>query len=151
MKRLLVLLLALGAILLFGANAFAQTATWTANTTWTAIDNTGKTTTGTFTSAEMATMKFYLRARRVGDANPRKYFGETGNGAVTWSGDLAEKFLASGLGSPVEGESWEVAVSQAFKGADGVERDSGEGAVTVYRFPFVPRTPGIPAGPTITE
>lgn len=158
MKRWIVL----GAIFVFVmvgvALALTQTATWVPSTVST--DNTGKT--GTFTPEEMATMKFYLRARRQGDTAARKYFGETSGGVATWTGDLAAKFEARGLGTPKPGEWWEITVSQAFKNPDwkdntgvthvGKELDSPESPVALYMFPLPPdRVPAAPSAPVITD
>ena len=143
-----ILLLAIGAMILFAGNAEAQSMTWTAGAGWT--DNASNT--GTFTPAEMGTMKFYLRARKQGDAGARKYFGETANGVSTWAGDFETRFIAGGLATPVAGEIWEFTVSQAFKNSSGVELDSIESIVALYQFPFAPdRAPSAPSGPVITE
>ena len=123
----------------------AQSITWIPSTTFT--DNS------VMTSQEKAAMKFYLRARKVGDASPRKYFAETVNGANTWTGDLSNAFVTWGLGTPVPGEEWEITVSQAFTNPSGVELDSIQSTATTYRFPFGPdRTPSVPlVGPVITD
>jgi hypothetical protein len=141
-------LLVFGVMMLSAGNAAAQNVEWTPATTWT--DNTGKT--GTFTSQEMSTMKFYLRARKQGDNQPRKYYAETKDGISTWSGDFASAFSSNGLAKPAEGEAWEFTVSQAFVNASGAELDSLESVVAKYTFPFAPsRTPGIPGTPVVTD
>ena len=96
-----ILLLAIGAMILFAGNAEAQSMTWTAGAGWT--DNASNT--GTWTPAEQATMKFLLRARKQGDPAGRKFFAGTSNGATSWTGDFASVFAVQGLATPVAGEA----------------------------------------------
>lgn len=142
-------LLVAGAILACAAVAIAETITWQPSTGYT--DDSGAT--GTFTPAEMATMKYYLLARKVGDANDRKYFGEKVSGATTWAGDLAGAFSQYGLAAPAPGETWEFTVSASFTNPSGVEKVSAESAVGLYTFPFAApdRTPGSPGAPAVSN
>ena len=139
-------LLALGVMLTFGAVAFAESLSWTPATT---------TTDGTsFTSAEMATMTYYIR---VDKPNPRDtagtggwyYLGETRNGVLSFPADnsLASLMRSYNLG----GQTVKFTVSQAFKGSDGVERDSAQSTPLAWLVPvpFKPRTPAAPTGPVI--
>ena len=136
----------LGAMLTFGAVAFAESLSWTPATT---------TTDGTsFTSAEMATMTFYIR---VDKPNPRDttgtggwyYLGETRNGVLSFPADnsLASLMRSYGLGK----QTVRFTVSQAFVDTDGVERDSAQSASLAWLVPvpFTPRTPAAPTGPAI--
>jgi hypothetical protein len=145
--------LVLGAILLFGAvAAFPESLRWTPAAGWT--DNTGNS--GSFTAAEMSTMTFYIR---INQPNPRDttgwegwyYLGETRNGVSSYPADNSLASLMRSYG--FEGKTVSFTVSQAFKDTDGVERDSAPSTALAWTvpIPFVPRTPGIPEGPTITE
>ena len=136
--------LVLFAILAFGAvAAFAESLVWTPATT--TVDGTS------FTSAEMATMIFYVR---VDKPNPRDtagtggwyYLGETRNGRSSFPADnsLASLMRSYGLG----GQTVRFTVSQAFKDTDGIERDSAQSTPLAWLVPvpFTPRTPAAPTG-----
>ena len=139
--------LVLFAILTFGAvAAYSESLSWTPATT---------TTDGTsFTSAEMATMIFYVR---VDKPNPRDttgtggwyYLGETRNGRSSFPADnsLASLMRSYGFG----GQTVKFTVSQAFKDTDGIERDSAQSTPLAWLVPvpFTPRTPAAPTGPVI--
>jgi hypothetical protein len=136
----------LGAILTFGTVALAENLSWTPATT--SVSGTS------FTSAEMATMTFYVR---IDKPNPRDntstggwyYLGETRNGVSFYPADnsLASLMRSYGLG----GQTVRFAVSQAFKDTDGVERDSSPSAAYswIVPVPFNPRTSVAPTGPVI--
>lgn len=116
--------LALGAMLTFGAVvAYSESLTWTPATT--TVDGTS------FTSAEIATMTFYVR---IDKSNPRDttgvvgstatwyYLGETRNGGSSFPADNSLASLMRSYG--FSGQTVRFTVSQAFKDTDGVERDS---------------------------
>ena len=138
--------LALGVMLTFGAIAFAESLVWTPATT--TVDGTS------FTSAEMATMIFYVR---VDKPNPRDttgtggwyYLGETRNGRSSFPADnsLASLMRSYGFG----GQTVKFTVSQAFKDTDGIERDSAQSTPLAWLVPvsFTHRTPAAPTGPVI--
>jgi hypothetical protein len=115
-----ILAVAIFAILASNVAALAESLWWTPSTT--SADGLY-----TFTPAEMATMTFYVR---IDQANPRDltgssgwyYVGETRNGVLSWPADnsLASLMRSYGLGA----KTVRFTVSQAFKGADGIERDS---------------------------
>lgn len=140
----MVLLVALGAILSSNIVALAESLWWTPATTST--DGTS------FTSAEMATMTFYVR---IDQPNPRDlvgtggwyYLGETRNGGLSYPADnsLASLMRSYGLGA----KTVRFTVSQAFKGTDGVERDSAQSEPLAWVVPVPPPppvTPGKPSG-----
>jgi hypothetical protein len=154
--------LVVGAILLFAGIVLAQNVTWTPATTNTYTDADNVVRQGTFTPAEMATMKFKLRSRRKGDTSPRKEFGATAGGIATWSGDFAATFQLPPGTTPAPGEIWEITVTQIFKNQDytdvdgnvivGKELESAESEVALYQFPLAPdRTADAPSVPVITE
>lgn len=140
----------IGAILMYGVVALAESLYWTPATTWT--DNTGKT--GSFTSAEMATMTYYIR---VDKPNPRDntstggwyYLGETRNGVSSFPADnsLASLMRSYGFGA----QTVRFTVSQAFKDTDGKEYDSAQSTPLswVVPVPFSPRRPLAPSGAEI--
>jgi hypothetical protein len=133
----------LGAILTFGAVAFAEVLSWTPATT-----STGGTA---YTSSEMATMTFYVR---IDKSNPKDtagvsgwyYLGEARSGGLSFPADnsLASLMRSYGLG----GQTVQFTVSQAFKDTDGKEYDSAQSAAYswVIPVPFSPRLPGAPSG-----
>lgn len=135
--------IALGVMLTFGAVALAESLYWTPATT---------TVSGTsFTSAEMATMTYYVR---IDKPNPMDngvgragwwYVGEANNGGLSFPADnsLASLMRSYGLG----GQTVRFTVSQAFKDTDGVERDSVQSPAYswIVPIPFSPRTPKAPA------
>ena len=136
-------LLALGVMLTFGAIAFAESLVWTPATT--TVDGTS------FTSAEMATMIFYVR---VDKPNPRDttgtggwyYLGETRNGRSSFPADNSLASLMRSYG--FSGTQVQFTVSQAFKGSDGVERDSANAPALAWTVPvpFRPKTSVAPGG-----
>jgi hypothetical protein len=140
------LAIALGVMLTFGAIAYAEVLYWDPATT--AVDGTS------FSSAEMATMTFYVR---IDKPNPRDntstggwyYLGESRNGVLSWPADnsLASLMRSYGLGN----QTVQFTVSQAFVDTDGVERDSAQSSALAWRVPvpFNPRTPKAPTGPGI--
>ena len=145
MKKSVFLLVSL--MLVLGAVASAESLYWTPATT--TVDGTS------FTSAEMATMTYYVR---IDKSNPRDttgtggwyYLGETRNGGSSYPADnsLALLMRSYGLG----GQTVKLTVSQAFKDIDGVERDSAQSPSLSWLVPvpFSPRTPKSPsAAPTI--
>jgi len=139
--------LVIGVMLLFGASALAESLWWTAATK--NVD-----ASYTFTAAEMATMTYYVR---VDKPNPRDntstsgwyYLGETRDGKLSFPADnsLASLMRSYGFG----GQTIQFTVSQAFKGADGVERDSERSVPLAWLVPvpFTPRVPAAPPAPTI--
>jgi hypothetical protein len=142
--------IALGAILAFGAIASADYLYWTPAPGWN--DNTGNS--GSFTPAEMGTMTFYVRIDKpttqdnTGTAG-WYYLGETRNGASFFPADnsLASLMRSYGLGN----QTVRFTVSQAFVDTDGVERDSAQSTALAWLVPvpFNPRTPEAPTGPVI--
>lgn len=139
------LAIVLGVILTFGAVAFAEMLSWTPAAT---------STTGTsFTSAEMATMTYYVR---IDKPNPRDntstggwyYLGETKNGGSSFPADnsLSSLMRSYGFG----GQTVRFTVSQAFVD-NGVERDSVPSPALAWLVPvpFQPRTPAAPTGPVV--
>lgn len=138
-----ILVLALFAILSSNIVALAESLWWTPATT--ATDGTS------FTSAEMATMTFYVR---IDQPNPRDntsasgwyYLGETRNGILSFPADnsLASLMRSYGFGA----KTIKLTVSQAFKGADGVERDSAQSAPLSWVVPVPPAPPVTPGKPT---
>ena len=133
---------ALFAILSSNVGALAESLWWTAATT--ATDGTS------FTSAEMATMTFYVR---IDKSNPRDttgtggwyYLGETRNGGLSYPADnsLASLMRSYGLGN----QTVQFTVSQAFRGADGVERDSAFSDPLTWVVPVLPPPPPVPVTP----
>ena len=142
----LIPLLVIFAILSSNVIALAESLWWTPAT---------KATDGTsFTSAEMATMTFYVR---IDKPNPRDmtgttgwyYLGETRNGGLSYPADnsLASLMRSYGLGA----QTVRFTVSQAFKGADGVERDSAQSTPLSWIVPVPPPPPPpviVPNAPT---
>jgi hypothetical protein len=122
--------------------ALAESLWWTPATT--ATDGTS------FTSAEMATMTYYVR---IDKPNPRDltgaggwyYLGETRNGVLSYPADnsLASLMRSYGLGA----QTVRFTVSQAFKGADGVERDSAFSDPLTWVVPVLPPPPVVPITP----
>ena len=143
----LIPLLAIFAILSSNVGALAESLWWTPATT--ATDGS------TFTSPEMATMTYYVR---IDKPNPRDltgasgwyYLGETRSGGLSYPADnsLASLMRSYGLGA----QTVRFTVSQAFKGADGVERDSAQSTPLSWIVPVPPPppvptpTPGKPTG-----
>ena len=142
-----ILVAVLFAILSSNVGALAESLWWT---------GASQTTDGTsFTSAEMARMTYYVR---IDKSNPRDttgtggwyYLGESRNGALSFPADnsLASLMRSYGLGA----QTVRFTVSQAFKGADGVERDSVKSDPLSWVVPAVvvppppPVTPGKPTG-----
>jgi len=132
----------LGAMLMSNVVALAESLWWTPAT---------KATDGTsFTSAEMATMTYYVR---IDKPNPRDntstggwyYLGETRNGVLSYPADnsLASLMRSYGLGA----QTVRFTVSQAFKGADGVERDSAFSDPLTWVVPVLPPPPVVPITP----
>ena len=133
----------LGAMLSSNVVALAESLYWTP-----AI----KTTDGaSFTSAEMATMTYYVR---IDKPNPRDntstggwyYLGETRNGILSYPADnsLASLMRSYGLG----GQTVRFTVSQAFKGTDGVERDSAQSTPLSWIVPVPPPPVVVPSAPS---
>ena len=132
----------LGAMLMSNVVALAESLWWTPATT--ATDGTS------FTSAEMATMTYYVR---IDKPNPRDltgaggwyYLGETRNGVLSYPADnsLASLMRSYGLGA----QTVRFTVSQAFKGADGVERDSAFSDPLTWVVPVLPPPPVVPITP----
>ena len=137
-----ILAIVLGVMLMSNAGALAESLWWTPATT--ATDGTS------FTSAEMATMTYYVR---VDKPNPRDatgvsgwyYLGETRNGGLSYPADnsLASLMRSYGLGA----QTVRFTVSQAFKGADGVERDSAFSDPLTWVVPVLPPPPVVPITP----
>jgi hypothetical protein len=123
-----ILVAVLGVMLMSNVGALAESLWWTPATT--ATDGTS------FTSAEMATMTFYVR---IDKPNPMDmtgitgwyYLGETRNGILSFPADnsLASLMRSYGLG----GQTVRFTVSQAFVGTDGVERDSAQSTPLTWR------------------
>jgi hypothetical protein len=138
-----ILVVALFAILSSNVGALAESLWWTPATT--ATDGTS------FTSAEMSTMTYYVR---IDKPNPRDttgasgwyYLGETRNGVLSFPADnsLASLMRSYGLGA----QTVRLTVSQAFKGADGVERDSLRSDPLAWVVPVPPAPPVTPGKPT---
>lgn len=137
------LAIVLGVMLMSNVGALAESLWWTPAT---------KTVDGTsFTSAEMATMTYYVR---IDKPNPRDltgtggwyYLGETKNGGLSYPADnsLASLMRSYGLGA----QTVRFTVSQAFKGADGVERDSAFSDPLSWVVPVPPAPPAVPGKPT---
>jgi len=137
-----ILAIVLGVMLMSNAGALAESLWWTPATT--ATDGTS------FTSAEMATMTYYVR---VDKPNPRDntstggwyYLGESRNGVLSYPADnsLASLMRSYGLGA----QTVRFTVSQAFKGADGVERDSAFSDPLTWVVPVLPPPPVVPITP----
>ena len=142
-----ILVAVLFAILSSNVGALAESLWWTGAT---------KATDGTsFTSAEMATMMYYVR---IDKPNPRDntsttgwyYLGESRNGALSYPADnsLASLMRSYGFGT----QTVRFTVSQAFVGSDGVERDSVKSDPLSWVVPAIvvppppPVTPGKPTG-----
>lgn len=141
----------IGAMLMSNVVALAESLWWTPATTYTSALGPG----GTFTNAEMATMTFYVR---IDKPNPRDttgaggwyYLGESRNGVLSFPSDnsLASLMRSYGFGA----QTVRFTVSQAFKGADGVERDSAKSDPLAWIVPIPPPppvptpTPGKPTG-----
>ena len=133
---------------ILGSNvgALAESLWWTPATT--ATDGS------TFTSSEMATMTFYVRVDKpIPGQVPVSgwyYLGETRSGGLSYPADnsLASLMRSYGLGA----QTVRFTVSQAFKGADGVERDSAQSTPLSWIVPVPPPppvptpTPGKPTG-----
>jgi hypothetical protein len=139
--------LVIGAMLTSNVGALAESLWWNPAT---------KATDGTsFTSAEMATMTFYVR---IDKPNPRDntsttgwyYLGETRGGGLSYPADnsLASLMRSYGFGT----QTVRFTVSQAFVGSDGVERDSVKSDPLSWVVPAIvvppppPVTPGKPTG-----
>jgi hypothetical protein len=126
----------------------AETISWTPNSVY-------KDGSGSFTSAEMATMTFYLRVWKVG--SPAKtYFGETRNGGTSWTDNILVKANQWGASSAVSGwvalkpgDNILVSVSMAFKDANGTEADSLESSGYAWTLPGGVVPPPV-AAPTAT-
>jgi len=139
--------IALFAILGSNIGALAESLWWTPSTEYT----TALGSSGSFTAAEMATMTFYVR---VNKPNPRDnvvnatgwyYLGETRNGVLSYPADnsLASLMRSYGFG----GQTIQLTVSQAFKGTDGVERDSPQSVPISWVVPVPPPPPVTPKQP----
>jgi len=137
-----ILVAVLFAILSSNVGALAESLWWT---------GASQTTDGTsFTSAEMARMTYYVR---IDKPNPRDltgtggwyYLGETRNGGLSYPADnsLASLMRSYGLGA----QTVRFTVSQAFKGADGVERDSAFSDPLSWVVPVLPPPPVVPITP----
>jgi len=137
-----ILVAVLFAILSSNVGALAESLWWT---------GASQTTDGTsFTSAEMARMTYYVR---IDKPNPRDltgtggwyYLGETRNGGLSYPADnsLASLMRSYGLGA----QTVRFTVSQAFKGADGVERDSAFSDPLTWVVPVLPPPPVVPITP----
>lgn len=138
------MVLAVFAILTSNVVALAESLSWTPATT---------STFGlyTFTPEEMAAMTFYVR---IDKPNPRDntstggwyYLGETRNGASSYPADnsLASLMRSYGFGA----QTVKFTVSQAFVGADGIERDSAFSDPLVWTVPVPPPPPVTPRKPT---
>jgi hypothetical protein len=135
------------AILSSNIGALAESLWWTPATT--ATDGSS------FTSAEMATMTYYVRIdkpnpRDMGGTSGWYYLGETRNGGLSFPADnsLASLMRSYGLGA----QTVRLTVSQAFVGTDGVERDSAQSTPISWIVPVPPPppvptpTPGKPTG-----
>jgi hypothetical protein len=141
-----VAVVALFAMMSSNIPALAESLWWTPSTTWKAT--TGET--GTFTESEMGTMTFYVRIDKpnpkdntgvVGNTATWYYVGERRTGALSWPADnsLASLMRSYGFGN----QTVRFTVSQAFKGSDGVERDSERSESISWVVP-------VPAPPTPT-
>jgi hypothetical protein len=137
-----ILVAVLFAILSSNVGALAESLWWT---------GASQATDGTsFTSAEMARMTYYVR---IDKSNPRDttgtggwyYLGESRNGALSFPADnsLASLMRSYGLGA----QTVRFTVSQAFKGADGVERDSAFSDPLTWVVPVLPPPPVVPITP----
>jgi hypothetical protein len=134
--------LVIGAMLTSNVGALAESLWWTGATQ--ATDGTS------FTSAEMATMTYYVR---IDKPNPRDntstggwyYLGETRNGASSYPADNSLASLMRSYG--FVGQTVKFTVSQAFKGADGVERDSAFSDPLSWVVPVPPPPPVVPVTP----
>ena len=142
-----ILVAVLFAILSSNVGALAESLWWTGATQ--ATDGTS------FTSAEMATMTYYVR---IDKPNPRDntsttgwyYLGETRSGGLSYPADnsLASLMRSYGFGT----QTVRFTVSQAFVGSDGVERDSVKSDPLSWVVPAIvvppppPVTPGKPTG-----
>jgi hypothetical protein len=131
MRKWRVLILAL---VLIPLAVGAETISWTPNPTY-------KDGSGSFTSAEMATMTYYLRGWKAGSA-AKTYFGETRNGGTSWTDNILVKMnewaVTSGTSGWVvlkPGDNVFVSVSMAFKDSAGVETDSAESLGYAYTIP----------------
>lgn len=133
----------LGVILSCATFAYSESLYWTGATT---------TTDGqTFTPEEMATMTYYVR---IDKPNPRDttgaggwyYLGESRNGASSYPADNSLASLMRSYG--FSGTQVQFTVSQAFKGSDGVERDSDNAPALAWTVPvpFLPKTSVAPGG-----
>jgi hypothetical protein len=98
----------------------------------------------------MATMTYYVR---IDKPNPRDntstagwyYLGETRNGASSYPADNSLASLMRSYG--FVGQTVKFTVSQAFKGADGVERDSAFSDPLSWVVPVPPPPPVVPVTP----
>jgi hypothetical protein len=139
-------------ILLLPLIVSAETVSWTPSTA-------GKYDNGatlTFTSAEMTTMKFYLRLWKEG-VTVKTYFGETAGGISTWTDNIlvrANQWGASTTGwVPLKGgDNVLVTVSQAFPNtaSDGKERESVESSSIRWTLPGYIAPPPPPKPPACT-
>jgi hypothetical protein len=137
------------ALVLLPLTVGAETVSWTPNTKWTGTDSTGATVTGTFTTAEMATMTYYVRANKYG-VLPRVYIGEA-KGVSTWVDNVLVRLNAGGV-AVVAGDNVQITVSQAFKDTGG-EQDSPESMPVSWVLPgkpivLPPTNRGCTSGPT---
>ena len=138
----LILVAVIFAILSSNVGALAESLWWTPATT--ATDGS------TFTSSEMATMTFYVRVDKPIPGQVAVsgwyYLGETRNGGSSFPADnsLASLMRSYGLGA----QTVQFTVSQAFKGADGVERDSVQSAPLSWVVPVPPLPAIVPKAPS---
>ncbi len=139
----------------FAAIANGKSLRWTPANTW--VDNVGNT--GTFTPAEMATMKYRARIDKPNPADTvGKLYGTTRwylvgtipNGGTSWPSDNNIEGVFQGYG--FEGQVLQFTVTEAYtEPANGIEYESVLSPAYTWTvpIPFRPRTPGAPAGPGI--
>ena len=135
---LALMVVVLAVMMMSNVVALAESLWWTPATT--ATDGTS------FTSAEMATMTYYVRIDKpnpkdlIGSPSGWYYLGERVN-ALSFPADnsLSSLLRSYGLGA----QTVRLTVSQAFKGLDGVERDSALATPVSWVVP-VPPPPPVP-------
>lgn len=127
MKKCVVAVVLIAVALAFALPVRAELLYWTGSLSCT--DNTGAT--GTWTATEMSQMIYYIR---IDKPNPKDttgrvfgsmrwyYIGERRSGVMSWpsTGTLGDLMRSYGF----TGQTLQFTVSQAFKDADGIERDS---------------------------
>lgn len=112
----------------------AETISWTLPSVY--VDNTA------IGADDKARITIYLRGWKAGSPLAKTYFGETRNGATSWTDNVLVRMNEWGASNAVPGwvplvagDNVFITASAALVGADGVERDGPETAPEAWTLP----------------